>query len=87
MTSSIRLRILRFLVGREETSGQSGPGTAGEVAKALDEPLEAVVRHLRSLEGADLVELAVGAGRGDEDIAIRVKSLARVYLNANEETR
>ena len=84
MVSSVRIRILRFLVDREEAGGQSGPGTAGQVAKALAEPLEAVVRHLRNLEGAGLVELAPTAGRGDEDIAIRLKTPARVYLNANE---
>jgi DNA-binding transcriptional ArsR family regulator len=84
MAASIRLRILRLLLDKEEASAQSGPDTAGEIARALDEPLRSVVRQLRTLEAAGLVELAAGTGQGDENVAIRVKPPARVYLNANE---
>ena len=84
MTTSIRVRILRSLVDREEAGGQSGPATAGEIATALDEPLTTVVRQLRTLEGAGLVELTVGTGRGDQDIGIRVQPSAQAYLNANQ---
>jgi DNA-binding transcriptional ArsR family regulator len=85
MVASIRLRILRFLVDREEASDQSGPGTAGEIAKALQEPLGAVVKQLSRLEAAGLVELAMTADQPNENIAIRLKPPAHVYLNANRE--
>jgi DNA-binding transcriptional ArsR family regulator len=84
--ASIRVRILRFLVDREEAGGQSGPSTAGEIAKALDEPLRAVVRQLPMLQGFGLVELTMDAGPTDEDIAVCVKPPAHVYLKANEGT-
>ena len=84
MVASIRLRVLRFLVDREKAGDQSGPGTAGEIARALNEPLGAVVKQLQNLEGAGLLELTPAAGQTNEDIAIRLKPSARVYLNANE---
>jgi hypothetical protein len=77
----LRLQIFR-LVEERERAGISEMPTAGQISKTLGVPLRKVVVTLRSSAAMNQVALDIGLNEADEDIPVRLKPPAYIYLEA-----
>jgi DNA-binding transcriptional ArsR family regulator len=79
--AELRLRIFRLLEERQRE--RSDLPTAGEIARAVEEPLRNVVVTLRSSEAMGMVELVQCFGEEDKDVSVYLKPPAYIYLESN----
>ena len=77
----LRLQILRLVEDRERARNSVMP-TAGLISETLGVPLRQVVITLRSSAAMNQVALDVGLSEADEDIPVRLKPAAFIYLEA-----